>query len=30
MIAHNPSSYKLRILGENLLNDTPPPAGAFF
>jgi len=30
VIAHNPASYKLRVLGEHLLNGTPPPEGSFF
>jgi alkylation response protein AidB-like acyl-CoA dehydrogenase len=30
VIAHNPASYKLRVLGDHALNDTPPPVGSFF
>lgn len=30
VIAHNPSSYKQRIVGDHLLNGTPPPKGSFF
>jgi alkylation response protein AidB-like acyl-CoA dehydrogenase len=30
VIAHNPASYKLRVLGDHALNGTPPPVGSFF
>lgn len=30
VIAHNPASYKLRVLGDHALNGTPPPEGSFF
>ncbi|MFT4010325.1 MAG: acyl-CoA dehydrogenase family protein [Nocardioidaceae bacterium] len=30
LIAHNPASYKRRVLGDHLLNGTPPPRGSFF
>ena len=27
---HNPVAYKARVIGENLLHDTPIPANAYF
>ncbi|WP_205473407.1 acyl-CoA dehydrogenase family protein [Nocardioides sp. SYSU D00038] len=30
VIAHNPASYKLRVVGDHELNGTPPPEGSFF
>ena len=30
VIAHNPGSYKLRVLGDHALNGTPAPEGSFF
>ena len=30
LVAHNPTSYKQRVIGDHLLNSTPPPNGSFF
>ncbi|WP_198671005.1 hypothetical protein [Mycolicibacterium smegmatis] len=30
LASHNPDSYKLRYLGDHLLNGATPPTGSFF